>query len=60
MKLKSQALLEYTLAMGFAVLIAVIVMAVVVNLAIYGGKLMANETKAVVEELKKMRTSLIG
>ena len=60
MKLRSQALLEYGLALGFALLVAVIVFAIVVNIAIYGGKLVANETKAVVEELKKMRTSLIG
>jgi len=58
MKLRSEALLEYALALGFALLIAVIVFAMAVNLAIYGGKLVASETKAVVEELEKMRTSL--
>jgi len=58
MKLRSQALLEYSLALGFALLIAVIVFAIAVNLAIYGGKLVANETKAIVEELEKMRTCL--
>ena len=58
MKLRSQALLEYALALGFALLVAVIVFAIVINLAIYGGKLVANETKAIVEELEKMRTCL--
>jgi len=56
--IRSKALLEYALAMGFALLIAVIVFAIAVNLAIYCGKLVASETKAVVEELEKMRTSL--
>ena len=60
MKLKSQALLEYGLALGFALLIAVIVFAIVLNIVIHGGRLVANETEAVVEELEKMRTSLIG
>ena len=60
MKLKSQALLEYALALGFALLIAVVVMLVVINLAIHSGRLVMNETEAVVEELEKMRTSLIG
>ena len=58
MKLRSQALLEYGIALGFALLVAVIVFAIVINLAIYGGKLVANETKAIVEELEKMRTCL--
>ena len=58
MKLRSEALLEYALALGFALLVAVIVFAIVINLAIYGGKLVANETKAIVEELEKMRTCL--
>ena len=53
-------MLEYALAMGFALLIAVIVFAIVLNIVIHGGRLVANETKAVVEELEKMRTSLIG
>ena len=60
MKLKSQALLEYALALGFALLIAVVVMLVVINLAIHSGRLVMNETEAVVEELEKMRTSLNG
>jgi len=56
--IRSKALLEYALAMGFALLIAVIVFAIVLNVAIHGGKMVVNETKAVVEELEKMRTSL--
>ena len=59
MKLRSQAALEYGLVLGFAVLIAVVVMLVVVNLAIHGGRLVMNETEAVVEELEKMR-ALVG
>ena len=58
--IRSQALLEYGLALGFALLVAVIVFAIVLNVAIHGGWMVMNETKAVVEELKKMRTSLIG
>ena len=53
MKLKSQALLEYALAMGFAVLIAVIVALIVVNIAIHGGRLVSNWTEKVLEELEK-------
>ena len=52
---RSQVLLEYSLALGFALLIAVIVMAIAVNLAIYGGKLVANETEKVLEELEKLK-----
>jgi len=58
--IRSQALLEYALALGFALLVAVIVFAIVINIAIYGGKLVANETEKVLEELERMRTSLIG
>jgi len=60
MKLKSQALLEYALALGFALLIAVIVFAIVLNIAIHGGRLVANWTEKVLEELEEIRTSLIG
>jgi len=60
MKLKSQALLEYGLALGFALLIAVIVFAIVLNIAIHGGRLVSNWTEKVLEELEEMRTSLIG
>ena len=59
MKLRSQAALEYGLMLGFAVLIAVVVALIVVNIAIHGGRLVANETEAVVEELEKMR-ALVG
>jgi len=57
---RSQAALEYGLALGFAVLIAAIVMLIAVNIAIHGGRLVMNETEAAVEELERMRTSLIG
>ena len=46
--------------MGFAVLIAVIVALIVVNIAIHGGRLVSNWTEKVLEELEEMRTSLIG
>jgi len=57
---RSQAALEYGLMLGFAVLIAVVDMLVVVNLAIHSCRLVMSETEAVVEELERMRTSLIG
>jgi len=52
---RSQALLEYGLALGFALLVAVIVFAIAVNLAIYGGKLVSSETEKVLEELEKLK-----
>ena len=56
MKLRSQALLEYILVLELALIISVIVFAMALNTAIYGARLVANRTKAVVEELEKMRT----
>ena len=58
MKLKSQALLEYILVLELALIISAIVFAIVLNITIYGARLVANRTKAVVEELEKMRTCL--
>jgi len=52
---RSQALLEYGLALGFALLVAVIVFAIVINVVVYGGKLVANETEKVLEELEKLK-----
>ena len=60
MKLRSQAALEYGLVLGFAVLIAVVVMLIAVSIAVHGGRLVMNETEAVVEELEEMRTCLTG
>ena len=58
LRMKSQAALEYALAMGFALLIAVVVALIVVNIAIHGGRLVSNWTGKVLEELEEMRTSL--
>ena len=55
MKLRSQALLEYALAMGFALLIAVIVFAIVLHIVIHGGRMVMNKTEAVIEEFEKLR-----
>jgi len=60
LRMRSQAALEYGLVLGFAVLVAVIVMWIVISIMAQGAKFVSNGTEKVLEELEEMRTSLIG
>jgi len=48
---RSQALLEYLLALALALLIASYVFSAVLNVAVQGGELVKNVTKKIIEEL---------